>query len=153
MAVKTRVLSAKNQSFTVARQSYFIDTTEECGLQAINATETQILVVDYDGDSWTDLFIRKNDSPDNFETGERYSWLLRNTEEGSFTDVTETSGIRQARTLETGPSGQVVAFTDIDNDGDLDVYTGHNFFGNSTETSEILLNNGAGSSRLGHGVG
>ena len=74
--------------------------------------------------------------------------MLRNTGEGSFIDVTETSGIRH-RTLETGRPGQVVAFADIDNDGDLDVYTGHNFAGNSTETSEILLNNGDGTFSLG----
>ena len=50
---------------------------------------------------------------------------LRNTGEGSFIDVTETSVSVLNRTLETGRPGQVVAFADIDNDGDLDVYTGH----------------------------
>ena len=58
-------------------------------------------------------------------------------------------GIRKARTIETGRPGQVVVFADIDNDGDLDVYTGHNFSGNGTETSEVLLNDGDGTFSLG----
>ena len=127
----------------------YVDRTVEWGLESINATGTRISAVDYDGDGWTDLFIRKNDNGDNFAEGNRNSWLLRNTGAGAFEDVTEASGIRQARTLDTGRPGQVVAFADIDNDGDLDLYTGHNFSGDSVETSEIVLNNGDGTFSLG----
>jgi enediyne biosynthesis protein E4 len=130
-------------------ESSFVEKTDSWGLTDINATGTRISAVDYDGDGWTDLFIRKNDSGDDFDTDERNSWLLRNTGQGTFEDATESSGIRQARSLDTGRPGQVVAFADVDNDGDLDVYTGHNFSGNSVETSELLLNNGDGTFSLG----
>ena len=43
-----------------------------------------------------------------------------------------------------GRPGQVVAFGDVDNDGDLDVYTGYNAGNASTETSELMINNGDG---------
>ena len=127
----------------------FIERTDAWGLTEINATGTRVSAVDYDGDGWTDLFIRKNDNGDNFAEGTRNSWLLRNTGRGSFEDVTDSSGVRQARTLETGRPGQVVAFADVDNDGDLDVYTGHNFSEDTTETSEILINDGNGQFVLG----
>jgi hypothetical protein len=127
----------------------FVEATDDWGLTEINATGTRISAVDFDGDGWTDVFIRKNDKGDDFAEGLRRSWLLRNTGEGRFEDVTESSGIRQARNIETGRPGQVVAFADMDNDGDLDLFTGHNFSEDATETSEILLNQGDGTFALG----
>ena len=102
------------------------------------------LAVDFDGDGWTDLFIRKDYSADDFAAGTRSSWLLKNTGQGGFEDVTESSGIRTSRASEQGRPGQVVAFGDVDNDGDLDVYTGHHAGDSSVETSEVLLNDGTG---------
>jgi len=128
--------------------SLFVEQTDQWNLTAINATGTRVSAVDYDGDGWTDLFIRKNGNSDDFTGDSRASWLLRNTG-GQFEDVTEQSGIRTARSLSTGRPGQVVAFADVDNDGDLDVYTGYNADGSNAETSEIMLNNGDGTFSLG----
>lgn len=120
------------------------EKTKEWGLEDVQAIGTRISAVDFDGDGWPDLFIRKDSSADDFASGTRSSWLLRNTGEGTFEDVTESSGIRTARVSEQGRPGQVVAFGDVDNDGDLDVYTGYNVGDSSVETSEVLLNDGSG---------
>ena len=125
-------------------QAIFVEKTNDWNLGDIQATGTRISAVDFDGDGWTDLFIRKDGSADDFTSGTRSSWLLRNTGAGSFEDVTESSGIRTARNSDLGRPGQVVAFGDVDNDGDLDVYTGYNVGETSVETSELLLNDGSG---------
>jgi hypothetical protein len=127
----------------------FVEETATWGLDQIQAIGTRVSAVDYDGDGWTDLFIRKDTTADNFATGVRSSWLLRNDEGKGFVDVTESSGIRTARIESTGRPGQVVAFGDVDNDGDMDVFTGYNVDGSSSETSELMLNNGDGTFSLG----
>ena len=126
----------------------FIEKTDDWGLGDIQAVGTRISAVDFDGDGWTDLFIRKDSSADDFAGDARSSWLLRNTGEGTFEDVTASSGIRTARVSDLGRPGQVVAFGDVDNDGDLDVYTGYNAGASAVETSEILLNDGNGNFSL-----
>lgn len=122
----------------------FLEKTDDWGLGNIQAVGTRISAIDFDGDGWTDLFIRKDSTPDDFAAGTRSSWLLRNTGQGSFEDVTESSGIRVSRASDLGRPGQVVAFGDVDNDGDLDVYTGYQAGDGAVETSEVLLNDGAG---------
>ncbi|MEC7987129.1 MAG: VCBS repeat-containing protein, partial [Myxococcota bacterium] len=127
----------------------FAERTDEWGLSNINAVGTRMNAVDYDGDGWVDLFIRKHSGTDDFSSQSRSSWLLRNLEGTGFEDVTESSGIRTSRSLTTGRPGQVVAFGDVDNDGDLDVYTGYNADGSNAETSEIMLKAGDGTFLLG----
>ena len=55
----------------------FVEKTDEWGLGEIMAEGYRISAVDYDGDGWTDLFIRIGSEPDDF-SGTRSSWLLRN---------------------------------------------------------------------------
>ena len=127
----------------------FVEQTEKWGLDGINAVGTRVSAVDFDGDGWTDLFIRKDGSSDDFSGDARSSWLLRNNEGNGFVDVTESSGVRTPRNGGKGRPGQVVAFGDVDNDGDLDVYTGYNADGSRDETSELMINNGDGTFSLG----
>lgn len=136
--------SLRTEPAYTGTEMLFVDASTDWGLDIIAPTGTRINAVDIDGDGFTDLFIRSNDSSDDFANNIRYSWLLRNTGGGGFEDVTESSGIRKARSIDTGRPGQVVAFADVDNDGDLDVFTGHNFSENTSEKSEILLNDGTG---------
>jgi hypothetical protein len=96
--------------------------------------------------------------PDDFaQGGKRTTWLLRNDGKHAFVDVTQSSGLRRNRT-ETdstkGRPGQVIAFGDVDNDGDLDAYTGaaYDSANPSVETSELMINNGDGSFSLGPSV-
>ncbi len=136
-----------------AGQRSFREATADWGLEAINAEATRIIAVDFDGDGWTDLGLRRaTAAADDFaEGGTRSSWLLRNTGEGGFEDVTESSGVRQPRQGgNSSRGGQVWAFADIDNDGDLDLFTGLNDLEDAyDETSEVLLNDGAGGFTLG----
>jgi hypothetical protein len=131
----------------------FVDASGEWGLPDINAFGVVINAVDFDGDGWTDLAIRHHGGVDDFsEGGKRNTWLLRNTGSG-FTDVTESSGVLARRDDENalGRPGQVWAFGDVDNDGDLDLYTGcpGAVIDCDGQTNELMLNDGDGTFSLG----
>lgn len=128
----------------------FRDATSDWGLDDLGVTGIRFTAVDFDGDGWVDLSVRTGDGADDLATGVRNAWLLRNTGRGGFEDVTLASGIRQPRRGDpalVGRPGAVWAWADADNDGDLDVYTGHPLV--EDETSELLLNNGDGTFALG----
>ncbi len=126
----------------------FREATADWQLEAIGAAGTRLDAVDYDGDGWPDLVVRTGaDLQDDFSAdGVRASWLLRNTGNGTFEDVTESSGFRTAREGELGRAGDTLAFADVDNDGDLGVLTGYVDKAGATPLSqnEVLLNDGAG---------
>ncbi len=148
-------------------QALFKPAAEAWGLKGVQGT--RIEAVDFDGDGWTDLFVRRGDAtgddfgavPDccaqkNCPMGTactlRFTWLMRNNHKGGFEDVTQKSGIVARR--DGGPKGRpmsVSAFADVDDDGDLDVYTGYAkpAMSTETETSEVLLNKGDGTFALG----
>jgi len=134
----------------------FSEATAAWKLEELAVTGTRLAAVDFDGDGWTDLAVRHASSAaDDFSPGgTRRTFLLRNTGQGTFEDVTRSSGIRTNRTVtdpDLGRPGQVFAFADVDNDGDLDAYTGLSDDPGDPqeETSEILLNNGDGTFALG----
>ena len=127
----------------------FRDATAEWGIDGVQGT--RLAVTDIDGDGYPDLVVRRggNGADDFSAGGTRRSWLLRNT--GSrFEDVTESSGIRATRSAHpatVGRPGEVVAFADVDNDGDIDAYTGMSTGVDGAldgETSEVMLNDGTG---------
>ncbi len=134
----------------------FREATDDWGLPALAVTGTRLEAVDFDGDGWTDLAVRAaSNAPDDFAPmGARVTWLLRNNHQHGFEDVTQSSKIRQNR-VEADPNkgrpGQVWAWGDVDNDGDLDVFTGliRDTANPQVETSELLLNNGDGTFSLG----
>jgi hypothetical protein len=127
----------------------FREATTDWQLDAIGAAGTRLDAVDFDGDGFPDLLVRTGaDVQDDFaEGGVRGTWLLRNTGNGTFEDVTESSGFRTPREAgELGMAGDVISFADIDNDGDLDAITGYGDKSGALPVSqnEVLLNDGAG---------
>jgi len=126
----------------------FTDVTEKAGLAAPGWASSAVWF-DYDNDGRLDLFVcrfvdfdkSKNKFCGNERTGERYyciprayqparSWLFHNNGNGTFTDVSQESGI--AKSL--GKAWGVVA-TDINNDGWMDL-----FVANDTVANFLFLN-------------
>ncbi len=127
----------------------FVDTTDAWGITAVLPEGVRIAAVDFDHDGWTDLIVRKGSGADDFNPdGVRQVWMLKNTGNKTFEDVTQASGLVQTRYGDDpmiGRPGSNYVFGDVDNDGDLDAYSGNpDAAGTSKETSEILLNDGAG---------
>lgn len=125
----------------------FRERTDEAGLRGVEGQRLSAVDLDLDGDA--DLVVRRTGAGPNDLSkplAERSAWILLNvSDEGGikFLDVSERSGFFATRNGgASGRPGDVVAFADVDNDGDLDAYAGVNSadglsFG---ETSEILLN-------------
>ena len=147
----------------------FVERTS--AMQLVGVEGVRLSAVDFDGDGWTDLVVRRGaDEADDFSVPPaccasadcapdvtctlRYTWLLRNIAGDHFEDVTQPSGIVATRAggdKNLGRPGTVFAFADIDNDGDLDAYVGssHSPSALKSETSEVLINQGDGTFVLG----
>ncbi len=131
----------------------FVERTVEWGLAGVLAT--RLNVTDLDGDEWPDLLVRHGGGPEDFgPDGSRSRWLLRNTGKGTFKDVTEMSNLflpRSADLPNGARPGEVMASADVDNDGDVDIYTGTavHTVNEGQETIELMLNDGTGVFELG----
>ena len=84
---------------------------------------------DYNNDGCRDVLVMRG----GWEIAQRRS-LLRNNCDGTFTDVTEASGLARPAT-----SSQTAAWADIDNDGFLDL-----FVGNEDRPAQLFRNRGDG---------
>ena len=91
----------------------FIDRTAEAGLSGIKQPFF-IVAVDYDNDGWMDLFITRM-------FGKSYT-LLRNNGDGTFADVTASSGLLYAKPPDQMTSAWAPAWADVNNDGYLDLF-------------------------------
>ena len=130
----------------------FSDATEKAGVAAPGWASSAVWF-DYNNDGLLDLFVcrfvdfskEKNKFCGNIATGERYycvprvyepmpSWLFRNNGDGTFTDVSQASGI--SRYL--GKAWGVVA-CDVNNDGNMDLFVANDTVGNF-----LFLNKGGG---------
>jgi hypothetical protein len=126
----------------------FTDVTNRSGI-VINGWGSSALWFDYDNDGLLDLFVCRfvefnkeaNKFCGNEKTGERYycipsvypptrSWLFHNNGDGTFTDVSEKTGIASVQ----GKAWGVVA-TDINNDGWMDL-----FVANDTVPNFLFVN-------------
>ncbi|MEO0326838.1 MAG: VCBS repeat-containing protein, partial [Myxococcota bacterium] len=138
--------------------SAFREATDAWGLSG--AEGVRLNVVDVDGDGFPDLMVRRGGpAPDALGAGDRVAelarqtWLLRNTEGTGFEDVSEASGLLQRRAAGVGGRPMdVVAFGDVDNDGDLDAFLGVPTWDAALtegETNELMINQGDGPFALG----
>jgi enediyne biosynthesis protein E4 len=92
----------------------FTDVAEEAGLADLNEEGGVMDAVwgDFDNDGWSDLYIVKWSAPNR---------LFHNNHDGTFTDVTVTSG-----TGDTS-NGNAAIWFDYNGDGFLDLYIGNYF--------------------------
>ena len=127
--------------------SAFSEVTELAGLRGVEGQRMSALDLDLDGDA--DLIVRRGGAAPNdvsLPLEQRSAYLLENVSDADgikFVDISERSGFFTARSGgAVGRPGDVMAFADVDNDGDLDAYAGVNSADgdNFGETSEILLN-------------
>jgi len=113
----------------------FKDATAASGID-LDAFSTGAAFGDYDNDGFLDLYvgnyIRKLQFPLHKPFGNR---LFHNLGDGTFEDVTAQTGVAgRGSTL-------AVTFTDVDVDGDLDIWVG-NDFGEWIQPNELFVNGG-----------
>ncbi len=144
-----------------AGTTVYVERTEQWGMAELGVTGPQVNVTDFDGDGWADLLVHGEGGFDQFDDGgERVTWLLRNTGEGRFEDLTLESGFRVRRDGDgdgqgRGRMGQIMASADMDNDGDVDFVTSPWIPDPAQEADrqEVLLGDGAGGFELGPATG
>lgn len=90
----------------------FTDRTEAAGLAGIKQPFV-ISSADYDNDGWPDLFFARPFG--------NYA-LYRNNGDGTFTDVTASSGLLAAKPADHIAATWVAAWSDVNNDGHLDLF-------------------------------
>lgn len=149
-----------NEVSPYAGELAFTDRTEDWGLVGINGG--RLSSADLDGDGFPDLIVSEGSffGRDNFEAGVRYHYVLMNRENPDggrmFVDETVQSGLfapREGDPTQVGRASQVNIMGDVDNDGDLDVFSGQFFDGSNRDDdpgdrSELLLNAGDGTFSL-----
>ena len=109
----------------------FSDWTEKSKLTGQWAG-LDITQVDYNNDGWMDFIIPRGGWK--YEAGFFPPSLMKNNGDGTFSDVTIEAGL-----MNYGPS-QVTEWADIDKDGDLDLFLGHEM----EALSYMYRNNGNG---------
>jgi enediyne biosynthesis protein E4 len=125
------------------------DASEAWGLTELGLRAQRFHVADIDNDGWPDVLARLSSGTDDFNKGgARFDWLLHNRGDGTFEDVTQESGAfasRDGKDPNIGRWSDIVAWADVDNDGDVDLFTGKtNPLDAGGDTSEIMLNDGTG---------
>ncbi len=129
---------------------YFTDVTDEVGLGGVPVF--RIAVADVNGDGYEDLLIHLQPDPATGDVLDK-QFLYLNVEGSSpgtrqFVDTTLESGIRADRAgTGGGRHSDAGIFADVDNDGDLDLFTNvyhHRTYTLNQGTNDLLLNDGRG---------
>lgn len=147
----------------------FVDVTEKWGLDAkhLNVLGNRISTMDLDGDGYPDLIVHRvgSNARTDIEVAKKDSnqWLVRvlmnrpapGGQGRTFVDATLDSkfgtipGDKESKELR---AAHLVTAADVDNDGDLDLFSGTNIDGGANpdknpdrgDRSQILLNDGKG---------
>jgi hypothetical protein len=142
----------QNRLFRNTGKGTFVDVTTISGLGSRRAFSTSAMWVDVDRDGRLDLFVcnyaRWSPETDvfcsldgrqkSYCTPEAYRgdtcWLFRNNGNGTFTDITATSGV-----FDTSSKALGVALLDVDGNGWPDI-----FVANDTQPNKLYRNQGNG---------
>ncbi|MGH9868048.1 MAG: FG-GAP-like repeat-containing protein [Candidatus Polarisedimenticolia bacterium] len=101
-----------NQLYRNKGDGTFANVTGQAGLLEPPGYGTiGVALGDYDGDGWPDVF---------FHGRTARNRLYRNNHDGTFTDVAARAGVQGTGTQ----NGFIALFSDLDSDGDLDIFTG-----------------------------
>jgi hypothetical protein len=138
----------QNRLFRNTGKGTFVDVTQASGLGSRTAFSTSALWVDFDRDGFLDLFVCNyvkwsadhdvfcslDGKQKSYCTPEAYRgdtcWLFRNRGNGTFEDVTATSGV-----FDTSSKSLGVAMLDYDGDGWPDL-----FVANDTQPNKLYRN-------------
>ena len=120
--------SGSNQLYRNMGDGTFVDVAGNAGINFSGRIDTGGTFADIDSDGWPDLFLGGvNGTP---------PLLLHNNQDGTFSDITEDSGLAEII------NSYSASFADYDRDGDLDVYISH--WNTSDQASYLFQNDGAG---------
>jgi hypothetical protein len=130
----------------------YTDITEEAGLRGI--TGVRVIAADLNGDGWTDLVVHGGGAKARDSAAAPIKRLLLN-QGGRFVDVTGKSGLLDSRDGSgTGRLSHLAVAADLDNDGDLDLFSGVYHDGTVTgpaasDKNDVYWNDGRGHFTLG----
>ncbi len=111
--------------------SGFKDSTEKAGLAGL-VGGLNTVHADYNNDGFTDIFILRGAWLG--KGGNHPNSLLKNNGDGTFSDVTKSSGL-----LSFHPT-QTAAWADVNNDGYLDLFIGNESRSNESHSCELYIN-------------
>jgi len=111
----------------------FSDETDGSGVALSGVWNSGPVFADIDGDGWVDLLVGSMQ-------GEGF-FVLRNDQDGTFTDVSVASNVIQQNSDQNDISA---GLGDVDNDGDLDLFIGHHSWGVAAKRNHLWINNGSG---------
>jgi len=119
-------------------EGFFSDRSFVAGLgQSLPNVSWGTHLFDVDSDGWLDLFIANGHIQDNIElfdkttSSAQQNFLYRNTHDGRFVNVTDSSG----EGMRIVKMSRGAAFGDYDNDGDVDILVQ-----NANDTPDLLRN-------------